>query len=647
MTTYKSVTRARPCPVCGRDHKCAIGADGSVQCGRVQGGLRKGDRHNGHVFLGLCEGDPQFGVFRAEDDPVLQERKKERRRDSQQRRRADRDGAPQGVTNGSCPDSGMEAKARALAAKLTAEHAEELARELGLPESALWLLPGIGYSPTGFHKEHNGKPCWTFPEVISAGKVTGLVCRYPDGSKLSMPGSVRGVYVPVGWLEREGPVFIPEGASDTLTLTALGLSALGRPNNRAGVDQLRELLREVPADRPIIVVGEYDAKPDGTWPGRDGMIDTATALASALGRPVGWALPPDRAKDIRKWALDQRPDPAVADEWSEPGDRLLAALVGAMKIVEPASKNAAAGPSKLYEIDAADLLERDDPKALEHLPLLGKDGYLVRGWSHVVAGFPRCGKTELILACIKEWLRLGLRVLYFTEEAEPLWRERLSRHEGPWRGLQLVFGLAVPAPDLLARMAASDQEVVVVDTLRNLGILGADENDNAAVARAVAPWVSEARRTGKTWFGLHHTRKGGGDHGQGISGAHALLGSVDIALEIAWDNNPKRRLVKGHARIVQIDDLLYEQDQDGGLRALGDPSGVTVIEVRARLLQALGADWLKSAEVLGLLDAPRPSEELLRQALQAEAKAGRVERDPPITDGAVRGKTVRWRAAGR
>jgi len=193
-------------------------------------------------------------------------------------------------------------------------------------------------------------------------------------------------------------------------------------------------------------------------------------------------------------------------------------------------------------------------------------------------------------------------------------------------------------------MKRADQEVVVVDTLRNLGILGQDECDNSAIAQAVAPWVAGARATGKTWFGLHHTRKAGGDHGAAISGGHALMGAVDVAIEIGHDNNPKRRLVKGHARIVQIKELLYEQDDDGGLRALGDPSGVTVVEVRARLLQSLGSDWLKTSEILDRLDEPRPSDELLRQALQIEAKGGRIERDPPFSEGRVRGKTLRWRA---
>jgi replicative DNA helicase len=335
-TTYKQVTRNRPCPVCEGDHKCSLGADDSIQCGRVPDGLKVGQEHNGHVLLKIGS-DPQFGTFRAVHDPELKQREEERRREWEytHRRQGGNGVAHHGEDGSAEAAAEMEAKARALAANLTPERSAELARVLGLPESALSALPLVGYSPTGFHRDRKGDCCWTFAEVNGEGKITGIVCRYADGSKPSMPGSARGVYVPAGWREREGPVFLVEGASDTLTLTAIGLAALGRPNNRAGVDQLRELLRDVPADRPIIVVGEYDPKPNGTWPGRDGMVDTAAALARGLGRPVAWALPPDGAKDVRNWVHCQEPDPAISDEWHELGDRLRAALVGAMKAVEP------------------------------------------------------------------------------------------------------------------------------------------------------------------------------------------------------------------------------------------------------------------------------------------------------------------------
>src|SRR5262249_28581746 len=148
--------------------------------------------------------------------------------------------------------------------------------------------------------------------------------------------------------------------------------------------------------------------------------------------------------------------------------------------------------------------------------------------------------------------------LYFTEEPRSIWRGRLAQAAGPWTGLRLVFALGVPHLELLARIRDGEEDVIIIDTIRNLRILPADESDNGAVARALTPWIASARERGKTLLLLHHTRKGAGDHGESISGGHALLGAVDIALEIRRDNQANRRMIRGYARLIQPEDLLYE-----------------------------------------------------------------------------------------
>jgi hypothetical protein len=90
---------------------------------------------------------------------------------------------------------------------------------------------------------------------------------------------------------------IPEGPSDVLALTAMGIAAIGRPSNTGGVEMLAQLLADLPAERAIVVLGEYDPKPDGKWPGRDGAVKVAEELAARLGRTVFWALPPGGIKD--------------------------------------------------------------------------------------------------------------------------------------------------------------------------------------------------------------------------------------------------------------------------------------------------------------------------------------------------------------
>jgi AAA domain/DnaB-like helicase N terminal domain len=230
------------------------------------------------------------------------------------------------------------------------------------------------------------------------------------------------------------------------------------------------------------------------------------------------------------------------------------------------------GGSSLREVDAADLAA-SPPLDLECLPLLGRRGYVVRGWSHVLAAPPKCGKTELPYPCLWDWARAGERVLYVTEEPETVWRLRL-RGDSPPRGVRLVWGLGAAAGDLLRRAAGGDETVIVLDTLRSLGILGEDEADNAKVCRAITPWVAACRPAGKTLIGAHHTRKSGGEHGEGISGAHALLAAVDVALELRRsDRGENHRALSAYGRVIEPAELTYHREPDG--RMVADDGGGT------------------------------------------------------------------------
>src|SRR5262249_24275118 len=134
---------------------------------------------------------------------------------------------------------------------------------------------------------------------------------------------------------------------------------------------------------------------------------------------------------------------------------------------------------ELEEVDAADLAAEAEAE-MEFLPLLGRDGYFVKGWSHLIAGYPRCGKTELVMACVPSWLAAGETVLYLAEEGRPIWRQRVHDRPVGSRGMRLVFALGREPAELLVRMRDGAESVVIIDTARNLRVLPDDENDNAA-----------------------------------------------------------------------------------------------------------------------------------------------------------------------
>jgi hypothetical protein len=325
-------------------------------CGRPQGNVP------GFVFFGPCQGDPQFGMYRRADDPHLNSRQ---------------DNEANGID--------WKSKAETFAKALTPCFRGQLAKALALPEAALSAL-AIGYMPAGPHRQEDGQPigpCWTFPEVTGHGRIVGISCRYPGGQKKAMARGKRGLTVPVGYRDREGPLFLPEGPSDALALTALGLSAVGRPSNMGGVEDLAILLQDFPKDRGIIVVGEFDPKPDGKWPGKEGAVKVAAELENKLGRPVSWCLPPDGAKDVRAWVLALNLPHDTLDAWHEAG-LLLTGLLKAQGC--PADKT----PTGL----ATTCLAEIRPQPVRYLV----PGYLPLGKLVLLAGDGGHGKSTLTLS---------------------------------------------------------------------------------------------------------------------------------------------------------------------------------------------------------------------------------------------------------
>ncbi len=92
------------------------------------------------------------------------------------------------------------------------------------------------------------------------------------------------------------PVVVVEGMTDTAAAMGLGFVAVGRPSNIGGLDQLATLVR----GRQVIIVGENDEKPDGFWPGREGMLAAAEAV-SRTATDIVTMMPPSDCKDLRSW----------------------------------------------------------------------------------------------------------------------------------------------------------------------------------------------------------------------------------------------------------------------------------------------------------------------------------------------------------
>jgi hypothetical protein len=256
-----------------------------------------------------------------------------------------------------------------------------------------------------------------------------------------------------------------------------------------------------------------------------------------------------------------------------------------------------------------------------------------------VAGPPKVGKTELLLACAREWGAAGVRVHWLSEEGLGVWAERFRRVGAP-DGLLVTPALGADPEELLKHALAVESDVVVVDTIRTLWRV--DELDNPVIAGMFARW--NAALAGRTVIFVHHLRKGGGQHGEGVAGGFAFVGSVDRVIELLYDpNQENRRRLRFLSRIEAPPELVCELTADGRLVIRGEPTALARAEVKETLAALADDVWRTLAQFLQLLPEPRPSADQVRRALNELTDDGILERDPP--PGAKGNKAHRWRRA--
>lgn len=520
-------------------------------------------------------------------------------------------------------------------------------------------LTELGFSSTQARVPALLIPIWNVHGEIALYQTRADQPRIVDGKavKYEIPRGSRMVLdVPPPCQRNLGnpgvPLFVTEGVRKADAAASAGLCCIGLlgvwnwrgTNEHGGKVALADWESIALNDRVVYVVFDSD-------------VMTKPGVHAALARLKPFL--EGRGAHVRVVYLPLGPDGSKVglDDYLAAGhtlDDLLALATTELRTPgrQPEFQPIGGAVGTLLERTGEELLIGPAPTELPSIPFLGRAGYVLQGWSHLVSGYPRVGKTDLLVQCAADWLSLGHEVLYVTEEPEILWRARLHalvahRPNVPWAQLKVVFGLGADPSAMQARVFSGPEANVILDAVRNLlGIV--DENDNSAVARVLNPWVAAARAATKTLIVAHHQRKGGGEHGEGIAGGHAFLGIFDVALEVLRDpqaRNSNRRLVRAYARVIGPPELLYERTDEGAFRALGDPGAVRLDDVQERLLQILSGDGQTTKECHEALDEPQPSLEQVRLALLTLARAGRVDRDPPLERGDARGHTVRWAVA--
>jgi hypothetical protein len=287
---------------------------------------------------------------------------------------------------------------------------------------------------------------------------------------------------------------------------------------------------------------------------------------------------------------------------------------------------------------------------IEWLPCLQHDGFVIQGTSTLLAAGPKAGKTYTSSWMVTEWLEMGHRVLWITEESLMAWGSRLRRLEAAgvdlrlWHdGLEPVNPAGASPAELLALAVASKADIVILDTVRTIaGIV--NENDAAEVSRALRPWIEAIVNVGgRTLICIHYVRKSGGEAGEGVAGSHAFRSEVDTILELVRDKEfANRRSLRGESRIVPISTVITQLGEDDRITVLGSPSQVVGRELERLVVEALGEGGrlMKTSE-LHVAISPRPALATLKRALERLGTQRHILRDPPIGVDAAR-QTVRW-----
>lgn len=236
-----------------------------------------------------------------------------------------------------------------------------------------------------------------------------------------------------------------------------------------------------------------------------------------------------------------------------------------------------------------------------YLPVLGRPGFIRKGFVHLLTAAPKAGKTELLLQSIADWDHHAEVVYYFTEEYRDLWLERLDgmRQRGYTYEHVKFFYLPRLEPakrmDFITGRIGDDMPtVIIVDTIRS-GLPIEDEANNPAIRKVLEPITTQAHAAEKTVILVHHTSKAMASKSKLISSAGGLdfLGAVDAVLNLTpkGPNTDTRRVLIGNGRMRFGGDLTYHwPDKAGPLRVLDEEEDLVVPDT-------LTFDWQSTRKI--------------------------------------------------
>jgi len=264
MQSWETVTKANPCPICGKPDWCGRGGE-VVRCMRVTeaDGWRviKQDINGGTTFA------PEGSAPMA--SPVLVEKPHR-------------------------PTVDWSHAVLQMELELDRMDGESIAKTMG------FSLDTLKKARSGWCKAQNAM---SFPMHNGSGQVIGVRLRKLSGEKFAITGSRQGVFLPRDELNLGELVLVVEGPTDHLAALEIGLQAVGRPSCLGSVQECEELLR----GKDVCIVADKDDV------GRAGAVKLAKYLKSSCLDVR--TIEPLKGKDLREWVASGATKETVETVW--------------------------------------------------------------------------------------------------------------------------------------------------------------------------------------------------------------------------------------------------------------------------------------------------------------------------------------------
>jgi len=387
------------------------------------------------------------------------------------------------------------------------------------------------------------------------------------------------------WSDTE-TLYLCEGETDTLTFWSAGLPALGIPG--ASVWRAEWWLHLTRFQRVRVI-------PDADDAGRQLVQKLTETCPPDLLERVEVLELPEGCKDANELWLQGDADPERFRE------ALLVQSAKPLRDCTFALLHYSDPDDMPLLVPLRELLQNTPSEPTEYLPLLGIDGLIARGTLTLLGAHPKAGKTTLLIHACREWLQQGLKVVYLTEDPQPVWRERVKR----FPELADLIVNAIPRANpykWTQAIEALQPDLVIVDTIRRF-LPANDENDSASVSSALAPFVDLSQKLPRTAIVLvHHTKKSLSQEGEitDIAGSHAFTAEVDTILLLApvREHNRQRVLTPLAGRLWTLapDPLVLELSEDGSTYTVLGIASEVLPEARA---QSTKQKILQAVEALG------------------------------------------------